>query len=1331
MKENFVAGIKRLANRPEVRIAFWYLLFGVLWIFFSDRLLEALITNPALLTRVQTYKGWAFVAASASLIYVIVQRENQRLRSAEGKLGEVEARFQDAVSDAPFPLFIHAEDGQVVMVNQAWMDLTGYTRQEIPTITAWKARASSESQQQSQKDRQPQHGLNELRFEGEYVITTKNGEKRTWEFSSSPVGKLADGRRLVMSMASDITERKRAEETLRQSEEKFAIMFRSSPAALIISRLADGKFIDVNEAACQIYGYDRTDIIGHTSLELGIIDAEDRRKIVENLNAYGYLRNLELTIHASGGPRTVLAAMDLLDLFGERCMLTAMTDISDRKLAEEKAQNMARFSLENPNPILRIDAHGVILHANPASAPLLQEWDCSVGGRVPAVWREKITAILTNNAAEMLEASCGGTIYSFFISPIVEAGYANCYGQDVTRKKQTELVLQRQADEFTALYETSVEIAGQTDLSEILRTIAERTARLLDVPGSGIYLYDETIAELQVVASNHSLIPIGARLHLGEGMAGRVAQSRQPLIVDDYSLWEHRADQYNRIPFRAVIEVPMLHRGVLVGVLAAFCVEDAARRFTTADIRLLSLLASSVAGAIANARELSARIQVEEALRKAEEKYRNIFENASEAISQTTPDGRFITANPAAARMLGFDSAEELMANIREISHEFYVQPGRRAEFIRLIQQQGRVQGFESQIYRRDGSLAWVSENSREVRDATGKLLYYEGTTVDITERKQAEAQIRQDLERQGALHEIDMVIASSFDLQTSLDLVLSTAVSLLAVDSACILLLNPANNRLEYAAGLGFRSPMIKSTSLAPGQGFAGTATAEQRLVHVTHLADDPHNLFPAEFLEEEGFMSYQGVPLVAKGRLLGVFEVYHRKEAVRDQHWESFFTNLAGQAAVAIDNAQLFSALQHELAERKLAEEALLKSHAQLEMRVEERTIALRQANAHLEKALRVKDEFLANMSHELRTPLNAILGLSESLIEQLAGPLGEKQIKYINTINESGRHLLSLINDILDLAKIEAGKVALTIDKVNINDVCLASLRLVKDLSHRKQQKIEYKFDARLHLIQADERRLKQMIVNLLSNAIKFTPDEGTINLEVRADLQKSQVQIAVSDNGIGIAAEDLPRLFQPFSQVDNSLTRAYSGTGLGLVLVQQMARLHGGYVSVESAPGVGSCFTISLPWAPGDIDTAYPTDQRYQSTPKVGPAKILLADDTEAMVMVTRDYLEAAGYQVFTANNGLEVINCISQVKPAIILLDVQMPGLNGLETTAKIRTMEAFKSTPILALTASAMEGDRERCLAAGMDDYISKPVRLRDLVDVIEKHLSIARRLTV
>jgi PAS domain S-box-containing protein len=408
-------------------------------------------------------------------------------------------------------------------------------------------------------------------------------------------------------------------------------------------------------------------------------------------------------------------------------------------------------------------------------------------------------------------------------------------------------------------------------------------------------------------------------------------------------------------------------------------------------------------------------------------------------------------------------------------------------------------------------------------------------------------------------------------------------------------------------------------------------------------------------------------------------------------------------------------------DITTRKQAEAEILSLNADLERRVQERTTAL-------ERALRAKDEFLASMSHELRTPLNAILGLSESLAEHIAGPLNEKQQHYVKTISESGNHLLSLINDILDLARIESGQVVLNISEVDLQQVCQASLRMINQLAHKKEQEVTLDIEDGIDFIWVDERRLKQILVNLLSNAVKFTPAGGRLGLQVRGDLNEKRVMLTVWDNGIGISDDDLARLFKPFVQLNSSLSREAPGTGLGLALVAQMAHLHGGSVNVESHPNEGSRFTVILPWEPALATNA---ELRMKSTGKFRairpdakdrPIILLIEDTKEATAMVT-DYLQMAGYQVLTAREALTGMELAKRTRPDLVLMDIHLPGMDGLEATRRLRTNPDFRTLPIIALTALAMPGDRERCLAAGATDYVTKPISLKKLAAIIDKYL--------
>jgi len=558
--------------------------------------------------------------------------------------------------------------------------------------------------------------------------------------------------------------------------------------------------------------------------------------------------------------------------------------------------------------------------------------------------------------------------------------------------------------------------------------------------------------------------------------------------------------------------------------------------------------------------------------------------------------------------------------------------------------------------------------------------------------------------------------------------------------------------------------------------------------------------------------------------------------------------FINMANQLDTSIKK------FKAEIKERKQAVQELSKYQEDLEKLVKERTAELSYSNAELAKAARMKDEFLASMSHELRTPLNSVLGLSEALQEEVYGSLNQKQLKSLENIEQSGRHLLSLINEILDLAKIEAGKIELEYTRISIRNLVESSLVFVKQIALEKRLKVTSGVSGSIEFFMADEKRMKQILVNLLSNAVKFTPVGGEVALDVVVHEEDNKIDFCVKDTGIGISEENMEKLFIAFVQIDSSLSREYEGTGLGLALVKNLTELHNGAISVESVVNEGSSFTVSLPFlqegepaggmkesdsnlfknvrkafiiedneveaeqirrylkeiniesmvhyqgvgalekvkefkpdivlldiglpdisgwevlralkADGEI-SAVPVvivsvldekktgfdlgaqeyivkpitrkglinvleenqkvEQHTQSTTRVhgSQALILLADDNETNIETVKDYLEVKQFRVIVARNGKEAVARASEIKPELILMDIQMPEMDGLEATKEIRASKDIEISgiPIIALTALAMPGDEKRCLDAGADKYLKKPVGLKNLVLTINQFL--------
>jgi Amt family ammonium transporter len=555
-----------------------------------------------------------------------------------------------------------------------------------------------------------------------------------------------------------------------------------------------------------------------------------------------------------------------------------------------------------------------------------------------------------------------------------------------------------------------------------------------------------------------------------------------------------------------------------------------------------------------SAEAAAARALAEMQRRAAEEdNYRSIFENAVEGIFRTTPDGQYLVANPALARIYGYASVPEMMAGIKDIASQLYTNAARREDFRRLLAEHDAITEFEAEVRRSDGRKIWISENARAHRGPTGELLYYEGTVVDITVRKRA--------------------------------------------------------------------------------------------------------------------------------------------------------------------------ARLQRE------KEEA--------------------------EAATRAKSQFLAQMSHEIRTPLNGVVGMLELLAQTT---LDDRQRRYATLAKASADALLAQINDVLDFSKIEAGRLELDAVEFDLPDLLdgLAGM-----FGHRAEQKglalrCETATGTPLRLV-GDRDRLRQVLMNLLGNSLKFT-QRGSVTLRVSCldeaggdvasppgDGPHAMLRFEVADTGVGIPAESLGKLFQAYTQAEASTARHFGGTGLGLAICKQIVELMGGQIGVESPPEGGATFWFQAPLAlagnAGEPARERDENEAAAELPAAGRAdecstrqmRILVADDNEINQMVAVEMLRSAGWQAEVANDGRQAVAALAEGEFDLVLMDCQMPELDGYEATRLLRSQESAGAQlcrgggplPVIALTANAVLGDRQKCLDAGMTDYVSKPINPAALFAAVGRALQV------
>lgn len=409
-------------------------------------------------------------------------------------------------------------------------------------------------------------------------------------------------------------------------------------------------------------------------------------------------------------------------------------------------------------------------------------------------------------------------------------------------------------------------------------------------------------------------------------------------------------------------------------------------------------------------------------------------------------------------------------------------------------------------------------------------------------------------------------------------------------------------------------------------------------------------------------------------------------------------------------------------DLTETRHAEAEIKRLARDLERRVLERTAELEAANVKLAEALRSREEFLAAMSHELRTPLASILNVSESLHSGVYGKLGASQIKAVGTVSNNGQHLLELITDILDLSKSQAGKLEVHKVTMALSDAVQDAVALIGPGIQAREIALEIDLDRDHDLVQADPLRIRQMILNLLGNAIKFTPPGKRVGIRTFPNGEgRDRVCIEVWDEGIGIAPEDRPRLFQAFVQLDNRLSRNHAGTGLGLALTRTLVELHEGTIEIESQPGAGSRFILDIPKGELVERTAASTPPLDLLDPEDESLRILVIEDNDDLRGVLVDYLEAAGHDVHGARSGMEGLDILASQAFDAVLLDIQMPEMDGFEVLRRLRSRPELSSLPVIAMTGLAFEEDVRRCHEAGATLHVAKPLRMAELMKLLRR----------
>ena len=517
-------------------------------------------------------------------------------------------------------------------------------------------------------------------------------------------------------------------------------------------------------------------------------------------------------------------------------------------------------------------------------------------------------------------------------------------------------------------------------------------------------------------------------------------------------------------------------------------------------------------------------------------------------------------------------------------------------------------------------------------------------------------------------LNRLGGLFTASLSLNDNIDAMLSATSQMVQFDAATVFLLNEGSRELTACATYPHKDEVPHIARFVLGEGILGYAVEQLETLNIADATLDPRFKILDQSRSPRALMVQ---PLATPQRVVGAMTISRQRVDPFTELDAAILKVITNQAAIAIENGRLYEQLQGHLGE-------------------------LETANAQIAEVSRLKSEFLANMSHELRTPLNAILGFSELLRDDIAGKFTEKQRQdSLANIHNSGRHLLSLINDVLDLTKIEAGRMDLVYEEFALESAFREVLNVVHALAMKKDIEITSSVEPSDALLIADKNKFKQVLYNLLSNAIKFTPPSGKVTVQARA--QDQLLKISVQDSGIGIPKDFQHKIFGAFYQVQSASNREYPGTGLGLALTKKLVELHGGSIGFDSADGHGTTFTVELPLRPG------PSKRN----------RVLVVEDNPSNLDLARMVLEGNGFAVDTASNGQEGLEKARHLRPDLILMDMQLPGVDGLAVTRQLKADPATAGIKVVALTANALKGSEEQALAAGCSGYISKPIELK------------------
>jgi PAS domain S-box-containing protein len=831
--------------------------------------------------------------------------------------------------------------------------------------------------------------------------------------------------------------------------------------------------------------------------------------------------------------------------------------------------------------------------------------------------------------------------------------------RDITDRKLNELTQ-------IAITQISESVLASKSMDELFQSIHEAIKPLLPVNNLYIAQHDPTTNLITFPYHSDEIDEDWSPRRLGRGLTSYVIRTGKPLLTTPEIFTDlEAAGEVVNDGVRSVdwLGVPLRSKQVVSGVIAIQSY-DRRTRITDQHKEILSIIATQVASAIE-------RFRAEREIQK----FKLGIDRSDNAVFITDLEGVIQYANPAFEKVYGY-SPEEAMGKTPRIFKSGLVPDEQYKQFWETLLSGGTVSG-EITNKTKDGTLIPISGTNSPILDESGKAIGFLAVHQDITERKLSEEILKRRNDYLAASSEIGRLVTSTLDLNTIFTRTVNLISERFGFYYAAIYIIEETgfNAVLREATGEAGEKMRAQRYSVVVGSNSIVGKVAEgiePRLVNDTDL--EPLYV-PNPFLLDT--RAEVAIPLRIGARIVGVIDIQSTQAYAFTKDDLSVLQSLADQVAVAIDNAR-----SYELSQQLIKD---------------------------LREVDQLKSQFLANMSHELRTPLNSIIGFSRVILKGIDGPVSDMQQQDLTAIYNSGQHLLGLINDILDLARIEAGKMELNFEEVHLAEMTTSVMSTAKGLVKEKPIQLLQRIPANMPAVRGDTMRVRQVLLNLISNASKFT-DEGSITVEAlvqKGPAGKLEALINVIDTGPGISIEDQKKLFQAFSQVDGSATRKSGGSGLGLSICANLVQLHGGRIGIHSGAGTGSTFWFTLPLY----------NQPQQEIPE-GTKVVLAIDDDPQVIGLYERYLNPQGYYVVPLTDPAKAREQVLKIKPYAITLDIMMPNKDGWSVLTELKSDPVTRDYPVII--CSIME-QADKGFSLGAADYLVKPILEEDLVCALDR----------